>query len=324
MNDVLSFSRLKKRKSTPSGAFVSKIMAAALVAFVLFASHVAAVPNEVTLGLSADIFRKIPITRCCGDGEFYSLATGTCKEENFPYSWPPPVHSTRYNHTIIGDDLRPFDLTERLETCSDEGNGVFVSVKFTFYEDGTLLLPDGSRLLAGEFCLNPADVAPEDPRDGPLFLARYCAEDPCNTTSCLKKCCPNGMAMNVTANKCQASSIRFQVDFKNETGHVVRPEPFVLRDGNAPLCKDGMYVLDPSSTSEDEFYILADGRLYQPSAPETYQYNTIYCVENFFGDDSSVIVKLPVVRLYLELKKNIKKTCRLLCLLCKSKALGGT
>lgn len=232
------------------------------------------------LASAEDILRKIPITRCCPESEFYSLANGVCRADQILYRWPPPVYSTRFNRTLLAPELRPFELTERLDTCTGE-SGVFLSLNFRFYEDGTLLLPDGTRLKSGEFCISPVDVEDES-----LFLARYCAPDPCNATSCVRKCCPVGMAMNATVNKCQPSSIRFEIDFKDENGSPARPEPYVLRDGNTPQCADGMYALEPATNEPDEFYIVPDGRLYQPLSPPDDRYTSAYCVENFFTNSS--------------------------------------
>lgn len=253
------------------------------LAFLVLFFFVSIRANEVTLGLSEEIYRKIPITRCCPDNEFYSLASGTCKtDDSIAYQWPPPVYSTRYNRTILAPNLRPFDLTERLDNCTGE-RGVFLNTKFTFYEDGTVLLADGTRLKSNEFCLNAIDT------DAGEFVARHCARDPCNETNCVKKCCPIGMAMNATSSKCQTSALRFEVDFKNETGDSVRPEPFLIRDGGAPLCSEGMYALDPLLSPDDEFFILPDGRLYQPSLPEEERYTTAYCVENFLSDADTAV-----------------------------------
>ena len=221
---------------------------------------------------------NITFTKCCPDKMLYTIGFDGCHpggEENFS-SWPPVFD--RLNNQIIAEHFTP-TITESLDNCT-EGEVAVSSTQFRFFSDGSLRLDDGKRFESGEFCLNqiPAPA---------VFTARFCIRDPCNETTggCLRKCCPNGMAVNNTDRLCHPTSLPFQVDFKDENGQSVElsPSAYIVTDGVAPKCKtDGYNPL--SEKYGDVFYVLPSGQIYIPIYPKENRATSEYCID-YFADD---------------------------------------
>ena len=231
------------------------------------------------------VIRPIPLTKCCeADDEFYALGFDSCKTEEAPVSWPPPVYSTRTNRTLVGIRPERFQVTRNLSDCPDGHVGISWT-DFLIYDDGSLLAGDGERFGRDEFCVN--QVMAEKGDLGPVFAARTCVADPCDGKPCLRKCCPQGMAVNNTDRLCHPTSTPFDVIYHNESGGVVSPDPkIIIRDGVAPQCLYGFDAL--SQVNGDVFYIVADGRLFIPNFPEGEQYTVEYCLDHFVEDENTV------------------------------------
>ncbi|XP_057366331.1 LOW QUALITY PROTEIN: G-protein coupled receptor Mth2-like [Daphnia carinata] len=232
---------------------------------------------------------KIPLTKCCvSDSEFYSLGFDSCNNnEETPFIWPPPVYSIKTNQSAVSSSVR-FSLTYNMSTCMPGYDSKSVT-NFRLYTDGTVQVGD-ARLEPGQFCLNQI-ASGEPPTDESEFAIRYCIPDPCNQTNCVHKCCPMGMALNITTQLCQSYSERFDLVFHNASGQVISPDPgsYIIRDGDAPQCPFGMFPLMPEMNPEDTFYILPDGQLYLPSYPENDRYSKDYCVDDFFAEEGHIV-----------------------------------
>lgn len=234
----------------------------------------------------AVVIRPIPLTKCCPEeNEFYALGFDSCKTEEAQISWPPPTYSSRTNRTIASVRPERYQLTLNLSSCP-EGHVGKSWTDFLFYDDGTLLA-DGETFGAGEFCIN--QVMADKGEVNPVFAARACLPDPCNGTDCLRKCCPQGMAVNNTDRLCHPTSLPFEVIYQNEEGAPVKPDPPpMIRDGVAPQCP---YGFDPLSEDYgDVFYILPDGRMFIPSFPAGEQYTEEYCLDHFMDDERAVLI----------------------------------
>lgn len=232
---------------------------------------------------------KIPLTKCCvSDSEFYSLGFDSCStNEDTPSMWPPPVYSIKTNQSAISSSVR-FSLSYNMSTCMP-GYDSKSARNFRLYTDGTVQVGD-ARLKPGEFCLNQI-ASGEPPTDDSEFAIRYCIPDPCNQTNCVHKCCPMGMALNITTQLCQSYNEPFDLVFHNVSGQVISPDPrsYIIRDGDAPQCPYGMFPLMPEMNPEDMFYILPDGQLYLPSYPENDRYSKDYCIDDFFSEEGHII-----------------------------------
>ncbi|KAI9557713.1 hypothetical protein GHT06_017542 [Daphnia sinensis] len=232
---------------------------------------------------------KIPLTKCCvSDSEFYSLGFDSCNNnEDTPSMWPPPVYSIKTNQSAIASSVR-FSLTYNMSTCMPGYDSKSVR-NFRLYTDGTVQVGE-ARLGPGQFCLNQI-ASGEPPTDDSEFAIRYCIPDPCNQTNCVHKCCPMGMALNITTQLCQSYSEPFDLVFHNVSGQVISPDPgsYIIRDGDAPQCPYGMFPLMPEMNPEDMFYILPDGQLYLPSYPENDRYSKDYCIDDFFTEEGHIV-----------------------------------
>ena len=245
--------------------------------------------NQILLLVTANR-NNITFTKCCPNKMLYKIGFDECHpggEENFS-SWPPVFD--RLNNRLIDDvTADDFILTtaESLDNCT-EGEVAVSSTQFRFFSDGSLRLDDGRRFKSGEFCLNqiPAPA---------VFTARFCIRDPCNETAggCLRKCCPNGMAVNNTDRLCHPTTLPFQVDFKDENGQSVElsPSAYIVRDGVAPKCNINGY--NPLSEKYgDVFYVLPSGQIYIPIYPEGDRATPEYCIDNFVGNGEPPVIIL--------------------------------
>lgn len=222
---------------------------------------------------------KVNLTKCCEEEPFYSLGFDSCKAGEIPVVWPPPVYLVKVNRTVDAR-LVEFSLFTELSTCP-EGYTSQSATDFHLHVDGTVTLANGKQLDSNEFCLN--QIMEEPTTREADFAVRYCVPDPCNETNCVRKCCPNGMALNETSKLCQTTKEPFKLAFHNESGHEMTPTAgsYILRDGSVPLCPFGMYSLDPQANKEEIFYVLPDGQIYVTGYPESERASKEYCIEDF-------------------------------------------
>ena len=237
--------------------------------------------------------RKIPVTKCCSDDTFYTLGFDQCKRaEGKVDSWPPVVYSALSSRPIevTADDL---SLTTALDDCP-AGQIDVSTTQFRFFSDGSLRLDDGRRFKAGEFCLNQISVPV-------TFAARFCIPDPCNETAlgCLRKCCPNKMAVNNTDRFCHPTSLPFEVEFHDENGQSVQmsPSSYIIRDGVVPKCNNDGYNL-LSEQYGDVFYILPNGHIYMPIYPENDRDTQDYCIDYFVDEEGPVSALVVIFIIY--------------------------
>ena len=236
---------------------------------------------------------QIPLTKCCADQEFYVVGFDSCKvEENIiPTAWPPPVYSARTNESVTDNPVTPlrFSLTYDLPTCG-QGFDSQTAADFRLYTDGSVTAL-GRRLQPGEFCLNQILS-----NDNSEFAIRFCIPDPCNGSNCVRKCCPMGMALNETTRLCQTHDEPFNVVFQDTSGNVVTPAAgsYIIRDGDAPTCPDGMYSMSPEENPEEKFYILVDGQMYTPENAEDQQKSTDYCIDDFMISDGIIVSRYKI------------------------------
>lgn len=232
-----------------------------------------------------ELVGKVPLTLCCSHEDVYRVGLDVCRE------WAPssgsrldhvllPVYSG--NETVAHADLERFNLTRNLSTCPAGYYGKSSS-QFRLFQNGTLEVSQISLFQPGNFCI--AHLPDGD------FVSRFCAPDPCHGSNCLRKCCPKGSAVNLTAKVCQSSDIPFQVTYRNTEGDIIDPDPsLIVRDGASPNCPHGINVYDPSSNPEDEFNILANGRMYIPFEERTIDAD--YCVDQFFDESESAVCQM--------------------------------
>ena len=237
--------------------------------------------------------RQIPVTKCCSDDTFYTLGFDQCKRaEGKVDSWPPVVYSALSSRPIevTADD---FSLTTALDDCP-AGQIDVSTTQFRFFSDGSLRLDDGRRFKAGEFCLNQISVPV-------TFAARFCIPDPCNETAlgCLRKCCPNKMAVNNTDRFCHPTSLPFEVEFHDENGQSVQmsPSSYIIRDGVVPKCNNDGYNL-LSEQYGDVFYILPNGHIYMPIYPENDRDTQDYCIDYFVDEEGPVSALVVILIIY--------------------------
>lgn len=218
------------------------------------------------------------------------------RPESGPNAWPPLVYSVN-EHLPLIPSPKEFHLTHNLTECP-AGFIAKTSTQFRLYEDGSVDTSDG-KFQPAQFCIEQSKV------DGvvqPQLVARFCVRDPCTETECIRKCCPDGMAMNLTSKLCAKFADDFIVAIRNENGSDAAVSIETVRHG-APHCSTpGFNALDPSAYEEDEFYVIPSGDLYVPAYPKEDRVLEEYCIDRFFDEKETVSCMFSLIH-----TKNINK-----------------
>ncbi|KAK4015771.1 hypothetical protein OUZ56_030743 [Daphnia magna] len=193
-------------------------------------------------GTVAAIHSKTPLTKCCFNHQAYMAELDVCRDwkgivTHSKLSEAPPVYSVGRSSepapVHVGTDS--FQMTHQLKRCPVGYVGMS-SPDFKFYEDGSIFsLAEHLTYLASEFCIQ--ETFPSG-----RLVARYCVKDPCNRTDvCIRKCCPNYTAFDISSTRCINHSSNFNVTLYNSTGYPlhIKTENLFIRDGGAPQCRDG-------------------------------------------------------------------------------------
>ena len=226
----------------------------------------------------------ISVARCCQlDDQVYSFGDARCVDGDAVggSAWPPPIYQTagELSDVAAGQGFR--DSIAMVE-CRN-GTVASSSRHFKLFVDGTLRLEkqDGGRVLeAGQFCVERS-LADKDPA-ATNFIARFCVPDPCEAQTCVRKCCPEGYALDLGLNtlRCTFHEVEFDFNFSNETGHEESTKPSYAISSSMLECPDtGINLIHPSMVSGDKFHILYNGSLYIPDYPKENQYEQNYCID---------------------------------------------
>lgn len=241
----------------------------------------------------------IPLTKCCNDDEVYKIGFDDCVQWDGMAQGDLPIIVYSTDNVSRHVSSSEFILTFNNLTSCQTGYVVKSWIEFQIYENGSLKTYDGNERQAGDFCVQRI---PDDDSgvDGTNFAVRSCVPNPCeNTTSCVRKCCPAGMAINQTSIVCESSSIPFVLPFRDENGVHVEPHPsMTIYDGAFVDCQHGAYALRPSADPNDEFYILPDGKIHVPSfriiGEEDVDIGDDYCVDHFINENGAVRIEWNV------------------------------
>ena len=233
---------------------------------------------------------QITVTKCCRGS--YTILNDQCKpSQDSPNSADsqvdPPVHSRGDNRPIASrnDD---FQLNYTLNRCQD-GYVAQIVLDFRFYDDGSLTTSSGNSI--EDFCLDRAAADPD-----PRWLARFCTLDPCRESGCIRKCCPQGMAIHEDTKDCQFHAEEFTPVIRDEDGRIINDSrPLIFDGGRAPPCSNGsnsMFSLRPDLYPGDEFYILPSGELYMATYAKDNRISK-HCVDTFL--DGNITVRLTKI-----------------------------
>jgi hypothetical protein len=249
----------------------------------------------------------IPLTKCCDIGQFYNAGFDRCLEwESYlaevhllatSFQDVPPFYNDNDGRVVHPVAPSAFLLSLANFTFCPTGQIARSSPDFQLFKNGSMKTVEGKALKFGEFCVDRIinrEGANTNLTAG-LFVARFCIPDPCvvnNRTGCVRKCCPNGMALNGDERICQVNSAPFEIPFHDESGAALNASHFgtssspIVSDGVFVDCQNGAYSLRPSVESDDEFYILPNGRIHTPALGE---YHDDYCIDNFIVSEDGVV-----------------------------------
>lgn len=145
----------------------------------------------------------------------------------------------------------------------------------------------------GGFCV--AQIESEE--DDPQYVGRFCVADPCKQSNCIRKCCPEGMA--IIGRTCQSFAEEFAPVVRRKNGAVENITDITILAGvGAPICKEGINLLMPSNNSYDEFLVLPSGSIHIPSYSQ--DLGVEYCTDILLGDNTKVVrihCKIDLVRI---------------------------
>ena len=226
---------------------------------------------------------NVPLRKCCSAPDaVYRLVDQNCSAANYSGDWPPSVHSIG-NITQLNVSPDQIDLTFGLTGCAD-GFVPQSATDFILFEDGSLEIPQKSaKFQPGEFCLE--NFEPDQVRPTAKFIARFCVRDVCQSTSCVRKCCPEGYLLSGFS--CVPSPIQFAVKFRNAAGVSVdvADDAYVIRAGVLPNCTLGETLLDPQENPMHEFFVSPSGILTVKATNRTIG---SHCIDDFLVNEATV------------------------------------
>ena len=226
------------------------------------------------------------LSKCCERGEEYVIGMDLCRKIPYdivPQEISPKVYSTLNNRNL---SRRQLNITYNNKNSCQDGFLVNISLDFQLFENGSLLIfPQRIVLPENEFCFDHYRILINS-ENQTASVIRYCASDPCINRHCIRKCCPFGMVLNKTDNRCQKVTENLRpFQLRNEFGVAMLlptgEESLAVRDAAYPVCKHGTANLVPDSG--DCFSILRNGTIFVPQLPVGEQYSDHYCVDYLVG-----------------------------------------
>ena len=226
------------------------------------------------------------VRKCCpSSNQVYSFGNSKCitgSDVGTPSS--PTIYNSSDGQSLTIEAIYDFQTLDGMVQC---GAGLIARNlrHFTVSDDGSLIT-DGAnkRIPADQFCVERAEQG-ENP-SAKEYIARFCIPDPCLSQKCIKKCCPEGYAIDEQNRKCNPHDDKFSVELHYENGTLSHNE-IAVRSGAFPNCE--MFVLDPFSFPNDLFHILPSGELYIPANTRGKRKMNDYCIDNFFDKEQVVI-----------------------------------
>lgn len=251
---------------------------------------------------AVQVYQKTPLTKCCRDGEFYRPGLDRClyrtHDPDDVVSGIPVLYAVEEEETFLVG-VEEFHLSHKLAACRI-GKMATSTMEFQVFVDGSLKVRDALVLTPGQFCVN--EIPSTDPNN-PEFVARYCVADPCmeDKTKCLRKCCPQGLAVDSATHSCRAHQTPFNVSqLTRKHGGPVSDDgkdSLTVHAGFGFKCHNEDIVL------VDNFLINSDG-LMQPNR-HFYHFDQSadrptdkYCIDNFVEGNDTVslkFLKIPAV-----------------------------
>nr|CAH0102965.1 unnamed protein product [Daphnia galeata] len=245
---------------------------------------------------AVQVYQKTPLTKCCKDGEFYRPGLDRCLYRTHnpeeAISGIPVLYAVEEDETFLVG-VEEFHLSHKLAACRI-GRMATSTMEFQVFVDGSVKVPDALVLSPGQFCVN--EIPSTDPIN-PEFVARYCVADPCmeDKTKCLRKCCPQGLAIDSATHSCRAHPAPFNVSqlTKKHGGpiNVDAKDSLTVHAGFGFKCHNEDIVL------VDNFLINSDG-LMQPNR-HFYHFDQFgdrptdkYCIDNFIEGNVTKILGL--------------------------------
>lgn len=240
---------------------------------------------------------KTPLTKCCLNHQAYMAELDVCRDwkgtvTHSKLSEAPPVYSVGRSSepAPVHVGSNSFQMTHQLKRCPI-GHVGMSSPDFKFYEDGSIFS------LAEQFTYQTREFCIQETFPSGRLMARYCIRDPCNRTDvCIRKCCPNFTAFDVSSTRCVNHSANLNVTLHNHTGFPldIKTEHLFLRDGVAPQCRDGYKhrLLDASG-----YLMRSDGllRIFPTNRctglkKDVDLITDEYCIDHFMDVDGKVTI----------------------------------
>lgn len=237
-------------------------------------------------------YRKTPLTQCCQDDELYRPGLDRClsRVNHFEQKTNDSLlYAVEDNNTFLVG-ASEFHLSYNLAACRT-GYVATTTTEFQIFANGSLRV-ENTLFPPYQYCTNEV---PSSDSSTIEFIARYCIPDPCaqDDIHCLRKCCPQGQAIDVPTQSCQPHPTSFNVSqmLKSNGGPIdVEDEEFLtLQFGLGFQCyNDDIIQVDDFGisskgllTSHDYVYFAARQRSHDHPTDQ-------YCIDNFVNHNASV------------------------------------
>lgn len=242
--------------------------------------------------------------KCCLDNQLYKPGYDICTNSTrdvFHQVETLPIYPSIDNNedemstmTFTLDNLQLVHNEAVLKPCAD---GFFAtsSMLFNLFQNGTLYTHQVGLIEAGQFCIHPVPAATEYLNGQLRYAARFCVRNRCDSATCIRKCCPLGMAL--VDKTCQSNETPFKVKhYSSPTNQINDDEGNVIRvdsDRANYQIINGLFITCAiqglNQVFTNDFRILANGHMYVPSYPCEFERPTHqYCIENVIIGNVSV------------------------------------
>lgn len=203
-----------------------------------------------------------PIPTCCPHGQILD-EDGSCLNTSLEIEFMPPIHykgksldNTHYG-AVVHEAVTCSHHESIIENKVDGRNAIldyypYYPPKLNYY---TRYM---ERAEARPYCLGAKIIG-----GSVRYFSRSCHMDPCDNSTCVRKCCPPDMHMNGGCKKNNGDDENLNLTFFDvENMHRKVEFPDNLYMIYNKKCKNRVVKLDPYHRPEDAFKLLNNGHLY--------------------------------------------------------------
>lgn len=253
--------------------------------------------------VNAQLFSLMPtLNKCCLDNQLYNPGYDICTNHTLvdvllePLPIFPSIDDQMSTTLLMLDNLQQLTYNEDVLKACPDGYFVTSAMEFSLFQNGTLHTYEGL-IEAGQFCIHPVPASLEYSSRRLSFAGRFCVRNRCDSATCIRKCCPLGMAL--MDQKCQSSESPFKVKHYSSMidgiDDVKSSDNVISVDSGRATYQiiTGLFISCSTQGLNElvtnDFRILANGHMYVPSYPCEFERPAHqYCIENYIDGNVTV------------------------------------